>query len=83
MTKEDALKIRDLKKGCTYRRLAAQWYPINDPRHGDWYEGRELCRKAFAVLYPEKSLLKIQYGEEGEAFDSENKSHFGDHYWFD
>lgn len=82
MTKEEAELIRKIKKGCTYRKLASTIYPLLDDRHGMGWAGEELCEDAFKVPYPNIDLGNIQWGLDA-SFDQDNKSHFGEFYWWE
>lgn len=61
---EGAQKIKELKKYCTYRRLAEIIYPENDPLHGNQGAGEELCREALKVLYPDDDVWMMYMPEQ-------------------
>lgn len=82
LTENDAERIRELKRGCTYRRLAELWHP--DPSHdlhGNQLEGEDLCREACAILGIDW-MNPPQFPSTPE-FDQVNKSHYGDFYWWE
>ena len=56
MTLEEALKIREIKRRCTYRALAEKWYPKGEPCHGNQGCGEGLCQEALKVLYPNDDI---------------------------
>lgn len=78
--------IRELKKGCTYRRIAEIYFSPQDPGYGNQGFGDELCFQAFKILYPEisKHPLEISYEENTDKqFNEENKSRLGNFYWWE
>ena len=78
MSLNEACLIREIKRSCTFRRLAEIYYPKENELHGMQFAGEDLCKEALKVLYPE-------FTEEyfGEDFDKENKSYIGDFYWWE
>lgn len=82
MNKESALLIKKLKLGCTYRRLAEIYYPEDHDLHGMQFAGEELCEEAFKALYPDREMRDQVMGED-PPFDKDNKSTFGDFYWWE
>lgn len=84
MTINQARLIRELKRRCTYRRLAEIYYPEGHDSYGVQEAGDDLCLEAFKVLYPGlPHPFEIQLGTYGESFDSQNKSHIGEFYWWE
>ena len=84
MLLNEARLIRELKRGCTYRRLAEIYYPEDADGHGSQGWGEELCFEAFAVLYPDLGHpFKIEPEKMSEEFNSDNKSYVGDFYWWE
>jgi hypothetical protein len=85
MTREEALLVREIKKGCTYRRLAEIWF--DSPEHplhglrGNQLAGEDLCRQACAALGIDW-MHPPEYGDD-PAFDAENTSSVGEFYWWD
>lgn len=82
MTLREARLIREIKKRCTYRRLAEIYFEPTHAHSGMQFAGEELCEDAFSVLYPDLDLSKIEFGKDKE-FDSENKSYIGDFFWWE
>lgn len=87
MTREEAEKIRERKKRCTYRALSEWYRPDDDPAKGMQFDGQDLCMEACEALGIDPS--KHVFGEDPE-FDKINKSEFGggalgptDYYWWD
>jgi hypothetical protein len=82
LTEIECKRIREIKRGCTYRRLAEVWYP--DPAedlHGNQLAGEDLCREACAVLGIDW-MHPPEFPSTPE-FDQVNKSYHGDFYWWD
>ena len=82
MSIHEARLIREIKKGCTYRRVAEIYY---GPGRGNQMDGDELCYEAFKVLYPKLKWhpFKFRYGKQAKKFDEDNKSYIGDFYWWE
>ena len=75
MNKRTARLIRELKRGCSYRRLAEIYYPKYHDGHGNQGFGDELCFKAFKVLFEMshskyKQLLSVEFVKENCSFYS-------------
>jgi hypothetical protein len=85
MTLNEARLIREVKKGCTYRRLTEIYYPELHDGHGNQGWGDELCFEAFKVLYPHLEVhpFTIEPGRYGDCFDMDNKSRIGEFYWWE
>jgi hypothetical protein len=85
MTEGEARLIREIKKNCTYRRLAEIYFPKDNPTHGMQFAGEDLCREALVILYPTEEIWGMMAPEEkfGESFKSENQSYIGDFYWWE
>lgn len=85
MTINEARLIREIKKGCTYRRLAEIYYTQDDPAYGNQGYGEDLCKEALSILYPDKSgLFSVGVNEKEDAkFGIENKSRVGDFFWWE
>lgn len=85
MTINEARLIRHIKRSSTYRALAEIYYSANHNGHGNQLYGKDLCIKAFAVLYPHrrKHPFEYEYGKQSEQFEAENKSLVGDFYWWE
>ena len=77
MTINEARLIREIKKRCTYRRLAEI--------HGSGECGDDLCFEAFKLLYPKlkRHPFQFRYGKQAKKFDEDNKSLIGDFYWWE
>lgn len=74
MTVDDANKVRNFKRLCTYRKLAELWYDPNHPLHGNQLAGQDLCRDACEALGIDW-MRSYEFGQDPE-FDELNKSHF-------
>lgn len=91
MTINEARLIREVKRRCTYRRLAEIYYPETETGfHGMQMEGQDLCKEALKVLYPSHDIWQKgvpQELNEHYKFDAENRSWFGgriaDYYWWE
>lgn len=85
MTINMARTIREVKKGCTYRRLAEIFWPEDHEYHDSQGMGEELCRKALKLLYPNDDVWMMDFPEEkfGPLWEKENKSHYGDFFWWE
>jgi hypothetical protein len=83
MTLTEARLLREVKKGCTYRRLAEIFYPADHPGHGNQGYGEDLCKEALEVLYPGKNLWQTGGREESATFALDNTSRFGAFYWWE
>lgn len=82
MNLREARLIREIKKRCTYRRLAEIYYTPTEDLSGLQFAGEDLCEEAFSVLYPNRNRHEVEYGKDPE-FDEENKSYLGDFYWWE
>lgn len=82
MTINEARLIREMKKRCTYRRLAEIYYPEDHDEHGLQMSGQDLCFEAFQTLYPELDHPFLLSDEEVPDID-ENKSVIGDFFWWE
>jgi hypothetical protein len=84
MNIHEARLIREIKKRCTYRRLAEIFYPEKDPGHGNQGYGEDLCRYAVLTLYPDR---KIWSGKsrllQNKRFIEMNKSYVGEFFWWE
>jgi len=80
-----AFLVREIKKGCTYRRLAEIYYPKDHPGYGNQGWGEELCREALKVIYPNDDVWMMDYPEQkfGVKWEKENKSYIGNFYWWE
>lgn len=78
MTLEEALKIREVKRRCTYRALAEKWYPKDDLCHGNQMCGQDLCRDALKLIYPDDDVWMMFMPEMkfGKQFVIDNCSQF-------
>lgn len=87
MTINEARLIREIKKRCTYRRLAEIYYPEDDPGHSNQGYGEDLCKEALETLYPDKNYWcsppKFTEPYECLYFNEENFSKINDHYWWE
>lgn len=85
MTLNEARMIREIKKGCTYRRLAEIYYPPEHQYHGIQGCGEDLCREALTVLYPNDDVWMMFCPEEklGSQFDIDNLSRCFLGYWWE
>jgi len=85
MTINEARLIREIKKGCTYRRLAEIYYPKDDIGHGHQICGQDLCREALRALYPNDDVWMMDYPEQkfGKSFELENLSRVCPGYWWE
>ncbi len=87
MTYEEALELREIKRGCTFRRLAELYYPKDHELHGRQYAGVDLCMEALRALNIEfNGTITIYVPVEkysSPKFDAENKSYLGDFYWWE
>lgn len=83
MTINEARLIRELKKRCTYRRLAEIYYPSGVNGHGNQMYGRDLCIEALQVLYPNRDVWKDGPEPADIDFYEDNRSYLGDFYWYD
>jgi len=82
MTIHEARLIREIKKGCTYRRLAEIYYPEDHVRHGNQGYGKDLCKSALDVLYPGEHLW-VDCSDKNSKFGIDNKSKIGDFFWWE
>lgn len=80
MTLEVAEWVRELKRTCTYRYLAEQFYPADHWGHGNQLAGMDLCSEACKVLGINPNYWPFGVYPE---FDKKNKSHIGDFYWWE
>lgn len=82
MTVNLARLIREVKRGCTFRRLAEIYYPREHELYGIQMAGEDLCKQALKVLYPGidvyTSVLRTHF-----RFKEENMSRLGDFYWWE
>jgi hypothetical protein len=87
MTIHEARLIREIKKRCTYRRLAEIYYPVNDLGHGNQGYGEDLCIEAFKVLYPDLqhpfSLNLQQIKDLGDKFQEDNEFYGAEYFWWE
>lgn len=84
MTLYEARLIRELKKGCTYRRLAEIYYPETSPYHGNQGFGQDLCVAAFSVLYPAMGMaFNVNFADQSEEFRDQNRSRIGNYAWWE
>jgi hypothetical protein len=85
MTLWEAKQVRELKKGCTYRFLAEACLPEKHELSGNQGIGESLCREALKLLYPNDDVWMMYKPKEkfGQSFYNENKSHFGEFYWWE
>lgn len=84
MTIREARLIRELKKRCTYRRLAEIFYTKKENGYGNQLYGKDLCLEAFKTLYPKKKHpFTINVVKESNKFKEDNKSYLGDFYWWE
>lgn len=85
MNINEARLIREIKKGCTYRRLAEIYYLEHDVLHGKQFSGEDLCKQALNTLYPNVDLWGMEYPEKrfGKNFKEDNLSYFGNFYWWE
>lgn len=84
MTINEARLIRELKRRCSYRRLAAAYYPEEHDGHGNEGWGEELCFEAFMTLYPDLGHpFELKPENVDDRFNKENKSYIGDFYWWE
>lgn len=82
MTINEARLIREIKKGCTYRRLAEIYYSPSQDGHGIQGYGEDLCKTALKILYPKYDVWK-KGPPKSARFGLENKSDIGDFYWWE
>lgn len=89
MTIHEARLIREVKKRCTYRRLAEVFYPEGEISHGVQLEGQDLCIQALEILYPGENIWSQGIPEKLKNlnFEEDNRSWFGgriaDYYWWE
>jgi hypothetical protein len=85
MTAHEARLIRELKKRCTYRRLAEIFYAEGELGYGVQGYGEDLCKEALEVLYPRKgeAIWATSACGEDARFGIENKSAIGDFFWWE
>lgn len=55
-TKRDAIIFREIKKRCTYRRIAEIYLSEKDPVYGHQWVGEMLCLKVLDMLYPNQKI---------------------------
>ncbi len=88
MSINEALLIRELKKRCTYRRLAEVYYPVKDKRNGVQSYGEDLCKDAFSTIYPIQNMYDVKPVETLKQFKkyttfvSDNISYVGVGFWW-
>jgi len=59
-TIEEAKLIREIKKGCSFRRLAEIYYPADHPLHGNQIAGTDLCEAALKALGIDRNDPRFQ-----------------------
>lgn len=84
MTINEARLIREIKKRCTYRRLAEIYYSPFERGYGNQGYGEDLCKEALKILYPRN---KIWSGKSkllsNKAFLYINLSYLGEFFWWE
>jgi len=79
----EARLIREIKRGCTYRRLAEIYYPIDHNGHGNQLYGEDLCKEACGALGINWAFSGFPPPPLTPEFDAVNKSRIGDFYWWE
>lgn len=73
--------IREIKRRCTYRRLAEIYYEPNENEYGNQIFGTDLCYEACAALGID--WMKPYMIGKDQDFDKENVSYLGNFYWWE
>ena len=80
MTINEARMIREIKRRCTYRRLAEIYYPEKSNGHGNQMFGQDLCREACDTLGID---WQRPYDARRKKFNAVNQSYLGKFYWWE
>lgn len=80
MSVHEARLIRELKKNCSYRRLAEIYYSPRDHLYGIQMAGEDLCVMACAALGIDRN---ISYPSGMQVFDEDNRSYIGSFWWWE